>query len=121
MSTTATHTASTHEVNTAYVDLKLEAVVVPVADVDRAKTFYARLGWRLGADFAFDNGFRVVQFTPPGSGTSIQSGMMVTSVARGSAQSLYLIVSDIVAAHEQLLGRGAAVTEVLHASAPGGH
>jgi catechol 2,3-dioxygenase-like lactoylglutathione lyase family enzyme len=69
-------------------DLKLEVVVIPVADVDRAKEFYGRLGWRLDADFPFDNGFRVVQFTPPGSGTSVQFGALMTSAAPGSAQGL---------------------------------
>src|SRR5881227_383470 len=80
------------------VDLKLEVVVIPVSDVDRAKAFYAGLGWRLDADFPFDNGFRVVQFTPPGSGCSIQFGTDITSAVPGSAQVLYLIVSDIDAA-----------------------
>src|SRR5580765_8428052 len=76
-------------------DLKLEVVVTPVSDVDRSKKFYAGLGWRLDADFPFDNGFRIVQFTPPGSGSSIQFGMNITSAAPGSAHGLYLIVSDI--------------------------
>src|SRR5262245_3543373 len=75
------------------VDLKLEAVVIPVSDVDRAKDFYGNLGWRLDADFRFDNGFRVVQFTPPGSGCSVQFGTKITSAVPGSAQGLYLIVS----------------------------
>ena len=81
------------------VDMKLEVAVIPVSDVDRAKEFYGRLGWRLDADFRFDNGFRVVQFTPPGSGASIQFGTNVTPVAPGSAQSLYLVVSAIAAAY----------------------
>jgi catechol 2,3-dioxygenase-like lactoylglutathione lyase family enzyme len=101
------------------VDLKLEAVVIPVADVDRAKRFYGGLGWRLDADFPFDNGFRVVQFTPPGSGCSIQFGTNVTSAAPGSAQGLYLIVSDIAAARADLAARGAEVSAVFHAGAPG--
>ena len=101
------------------VDLKLEAVVIPVVDVDRAKEFYSRLGWRLDADFRFDNGFRIVQFTPPGSGCSIQFGTKITSAATGSAQSLYLVVPDIGAAREQLIARGADVSEVFHAGAPG--
>src|SRR6187402_2710964 len=92
------------------VDLKLEAVVIPVADVDRAKAFYASLGWRLDADFPFDNGFRVVQFTPPGSGTSIQFGSKITSAAPGSAQSNYLIVSDVEAARDELAARGVDVS-----------
>jgi len=87
----------------ASVDMKLEVVVIPVSDVDRAKEFYGKLGWRLDADFRFDNGFRVVQFTPPGSGASIQFGAKVTPAAPGSSQSLNLVVSNIVAAREQLL------------------
>src|SRR6266700_2958444 len=93
----------------ATVDMKFEVAVIPVSDVDRAKEFYERLGWRLDADFRFDNGFRVVQFTPPGSPSSIQFGTKVTSVAPGSAQNLYLAVSDITAARDQLVARGAAV------------
>ena len=103
----------------AKIDLKLEAVVIPVTDVDRAKHFYGSLGWRLDADFAFDNGFRVVQFTPPGSACSIQFGTKVTSAAPGSALGLYLIVSDIDAAHDELVAYGVAVSEVFHAGTPG--
>jgi catechol 2,3-dioxygenase-like lactoylglutathione lyase family enzyme len=99
--------------------MKLEAVVIPVSDVDRAKRFYGGLGWRFDADFAFDNGFRVVQFTPPGSGCSIQFGTNVTSAAPGSAQGLYLIVSEIEAARDQLIARGVEVSEVFHAATPG--
>jgi catechol 2,3-dioxygenase-like lactoylglutathione lyase family enzyme len=95
-------------------DQRLEVVVVPVSDVDRAKEFYAGLGWRLDADFAFDNGFRIVQLTPPGSGTSIQFGTKLTSAAPGSAEGLYLVVSDIAGARKELLGRGVAVGEVFH-------
>jgi catechol 2,3-dioxygenase-like lactoylglutathione lyase family enzyme len=101
------------------VDMKLEAVVIPVSDVDRAKRFYGSLGWRLDADFAFDNGFRVVQFTPPGSGCSIQFGTNVTSAVPGSAQGLYLIVSEIEAARDELVDRGVEVSEVFHAATPG--
>src|SRR5215467_9699847 len=101
------------------IDLKLEVVVIPVTDVDRAKRFYGSLGWRLDADFAFDNGFRVVQFTPLGSGCSIQFGTRITSAAPGSAQGLYLIVSDIEAARAELVARGAQVSEVFHAGTPG--
>jgi catechol 2,3-dioxygenase-like lactoylglutathione lyase family enzyme len=101
------------------VDLKLEAVVIPVSDVDRAKAFYAKLGWRLDADFAFDNGFRVVQFTPPGSGCSVQFGTKITPAAPGSAHGLYLIVDDIEAARAELAARGAEVSEVFHAGTPG--
>ena len=101
------------------VDMKLEVVVIPVSDVDRAKEFYGRLGWRLDADFPFDNGFRVVQFTPPGSGGSIQFGTNMTSAAPGSARGLYLIVSDIEAARDDLVARGAEVSDVFHAGSPG--
>jgi catechol 2,3-dioxygenase-like lactoylglutathione lyase family enzyme len=91
----------------ATVDMKLEIVVIPVSDVDRAKQFYANLGWRLDADFAADNDFRVIQFTPPGSPCSVIFGKNVTAAAPGSAQGLYLIVSDIGAAREELGARGA--------------
>jgi predicted enzyme related to lactoylglutathione lyase len=101
------------------VDLKLEVVVIPVSDVDRAKRFYEGLGWRPDADFAFDNGFRVVQFTPPGSGCSLQFGAKMTSAAAGSTQGLYLVVSDIEAARNELVARGASVSDVFHAGTPG--
>ena len=100
-------------------DLKLEVVVIPVADADRSKAFYAGLGWRLDADFSFDNGFRVVQFTPPGSGCSVQFGTKITWAAPGSAQGLYLVVADIKAARDQLAGLGADVSEVFHPGTPG--
>jgi catechol 2,3-dioxygenase-like lactoylglutathione lyase family enzyme len=103
----------------AKVATKLEAVVIPVSDVDRAKGFYARLGWRLDADFPFDNGFRVVQFTPPGSGCSVQFGAKITSAAPGSARGLYLIVSDIDAARDEIAGRGVTISDVFHAGTPG--
>jgi catechol 2,3-dioxygenase-like lactoylglutathione lyase family enzyme len=101
------------------VDLKLEVVVIPVADVDRSKAFYSGLGWRLDADFPFDNGFRVVQLTPPGSGASVQFGSNITTAAPGSAQGLYLIVSDIAAARADLAAGGADVSEVFHSGSPG--
>ena len=101
------------------VELKLEVVVIPVTDVERAKEFYGRLGWRLDADFPFDNGFRVVQFTPPGSGCSIQFGTNMTSATPGSARGLYLIVSDIEAARSELVTHGAEVSDVFHAETPG--
>jgi catechol 2,3-dioxygenase-like lactoylglutathione lyase family enzyme len=103
----------------AHVDLRLEAVVIPVSDVDRAKAFYGGLGWRLDADFQFDNGFRGVQFTPPGSGCSIQFGTKKTSAAPGSAQGLYLIVTDIEAARNVLVAHGVEVSEVFHPETPG--
>lgn len=101
------------------VDMKLEAVVIPVSDVERAKKFYSGLGWRLDADFSFDNGFRAIQFTPPGADCSIQFGARMTTSAPGSAQGLYLVVSDIQAAREDLLAHGVDVSEVFHAETPG--
>jgi len=96
------------------VDMKLEIVVIPVSDVDRAKRFYSKLGWRLDADFAAGDDFRVIQFTPPGSGCSVIFGKNVTAAAPGSAQGLYLIVSDIKAARDELLGRGVEISKVFH-------
>jgi catechol 2,3-dioxygenase-like lactoylglutathione lyase family enzyme len=120
MSTTQmTREQATKIPTAATVDLKLEVVVLPVSDVDRAKRFYQTLGWRLDADFAFPNGFRVVQFTPPGSGCSVQFGTNITSAAPGSAQGLYLVVSEIAAARDELAARGAEISEVFHAGAPG--
>jgi catechol 2,3-dioxygenase-like lactoylglutathione lyase family enzyme len=101
------------------MDVKLEVIVIPVADVDRAKEFYKKLGWRLDADFLFDNGFRIVQFTPPGSGCSVQFGKKITSAAPGSAQGLYLIVSDVEAARKDLVARGIEVSDVFHPGTPG--
>jgi len=101
------------------VDMSFEVVVIPVADVDRSKEFYTKLGWRLDADFPFDNGFRVVQFTPPGSGCSVQFGTKITSAPPGSAQGLYLIVSDVEAARKNLVARGIEVSEVFHPGTPG--
>jgi catechol 2,3-dioxygenase-like lactoylglutathione lyase family enzyme len=101
------------------VDVKLEVVVIPVSDVDRAKEFYGGLGWRLDVDLPFDNGVRIVQFTPPGSGCSIQFGAKITSAEPGSAQGLYLVVPDIEAARDDLAAHGAEVSEVFHAGAPG--
>jgi len=95
------------------VDLKLEVVTIPVSDVDRAKEFYGSLGWRLDADFA-TGGDHVVQFTPPGSACSIHFGTNLTPAAPGSAQGLLLIVSDIQAARDELVGRGVEVSEVFH-------
>jgi catechol 2,3-dioxygenase-like lactoylglutathione lyase family enzyme len=94
--------------------MKLEVIVIPVADVDRAKQFYDGLGWRLDADFAFDDGFRVIQFTPPGSQASVIFGTNVTAAAPGSAKGLYLVVSDIEAARKELLSRGVKVSEAFH-------
>jgi predicted enzyme related to lactoylglutathione lyase len=96
------------------LEMKLEIVVLPVSNVDRAKQFYGSLGWRLDADFAFDDGFRVIQFTPPGSGASVIFGANVTAAALGSAKGLYLIVSDIEAARKELLSRGVKVSGPFH-------
>lgn len=115
MSTTQVHSENvTGKAVAAKVDMKLEIVVIPVSDVDRAKEFYERLGWRLDADFDNGKDFRVIQFTPPGSGCSVIFGKSVTAAAPGSAQGLYLIVSDIEAAREELLGRGIEISEVFH-------
>jgi catechol 2,3-dioxygenase-like lactoylglutathione lyase family enzyme len=103
----------------AKADTKLEVVVIPVADVDRSKEFYTKLGWRFDADFPYDNGFRVVQFTPPGSGCSVQFGTKMTSAAPGSAQGLYVVVSDVEAARKDLVARGIDVSEVFHPGTPG--
>ena len=96
------------------VELKLEVVVIPVADVERAKRFYAGLGWRLDADFAVGAQFRIVQFTPPGSSCSIHFGTGVTDAVPGSARSLYLVVTDIEAARVELVGRDVDVSDVFH-------
>ena len=104
---------------TDIVDEKLEVVVIPVADVDRAKEFYLSLGWRLDADRAAGDSFRIVQLTPPGSDCSIQFGTGLTSAAPGSAQGLYLIVSDIEAARAELVTHGVEASEVFHEGAPG--
>jgi catechol 2,3-dioxygenase-like lactoylglutathione lyase family enzyme len=96
-------------------DFKLEVIVIPVSDVERAKEFYAGLGWRLDADFVIGDAFRIVQFTPPGSGCSVAFGKGVSSAAPGSAQG-ELIVSDIEAAREELVGRGVDASEVFHGS-----
>src|SRR5882757_8706007 len=102
----------------ATVDMKFEIVVIPVSDIDRAKDFYQKLGWRLDADYATDDKeFRVIQFTPPGSGCSVIFGKRVTAAAPGSSQGLYLIVSDIVTARKELLERGVEVSEVFHSDA----
>jgi catechol 2,3-dioxygenase-like lactoylglutathione lyase family enzyme len=93
--------------------------VLPVTDVDRAKAFYEGLAWRLDADFPVDEGFRVVQLTPPGSPASIQFGIGLTTQAPGSSQAMYLIVDDIEAARADLISRGADVSEIWHGRGPG--
>jgi catechol 2,3-dioxygenase-like lactoylglutathione lyase family enzyme len=100
-------------------DFMLEVVVLPVSDVDRAKSFYQGLGWRLDADVAPNADFRLVQLTPPGSRCSIQFGIGVTSAAPGSAESLYLAVANLAAAREELAARGAKVSEIFHEGSPG--
>ena len=102
------------EVSARAIGMKLEIVVIPVADIDRAKAFYGNLGWRLDADFASAGDWRVVQFTPPGSPASVIFGKNVTAAAPGSARGLYLIVSDIEAARSDLIRRGVKVSEVFH-------
>ena len=102
--------------NATTVDMKLEVVIIPVSDVDRAKDFYARLGWRLDGDFTAGNDWRGVQFTPPGSGCSVIFGKNVTTAAPGSARGLYLAVSNIESARKELLRRGVEVSEVFHGS-----
>ncbi len=96
------------------MDMKLEVVVVPVSDVDRAKDFYQTLGWREDADFATGPDFRVVQVTPPGSECSVIFGTGLTSATPGSADGLQLVVTDIEAARAELASRGAQVSDVFH-------
>ena len=121
MSSTQTiNEQATQTPTAATVDLKLEVVVIPVSDVDRAKRFYQGLGWRLDADFVAGDHWRVVQFTPPGSPCSIHFGKGLTTAVPGSAQNLYLVVSDIEAARAELLARGANVSEAFHFTGFGG-
>jgi catechol 2,3-dioxygenase-like lactoylglutathione lyase family enzyme len=100
------------------LEMKLEVVVIPVSDVDRAKKFYGDLGWRLDADFVAGDTFRVVQYTPPGSSCSIHFGKGLTKAAPGSAQGLYLVVSDVEVARRELVARGAGVGEIVHRTGP---
>ena len=101
------------------VDMKLEVVAIPVSDVERSKSFYSKLGWRLDADFAVGDHFRVVQFTPPGSPASIHFGKGASSAAPGSAQGLFLVVSDIEGSRAELVSRGVDVGEIFHVAGPG--
>jgi catechol 2,3-dioxygenase-like lactoylglutathione lyase family enzyme len=119
MNTQLRSVTATKAANAPKVDMKFEVAAIPVSDVDRAKSFYGDLGWRLDADFPVGNDFRVVQFTPPGSPASIHFGKGVTSAAPGSASGLYLIVSDIEAARAELVNRGVDVSEVFHRAGPG--
>ena len=95
------------------VDMHLEVDVIPVSDVDRSKQFYGRLGWRLDDDLVPGNGVRIIQFTPPGSGCSVTFGKGITAAAPGSAAGA-LVVSDIVAAHQDLVGRGIEASDMWH-------
>jgi catechol 2,3-dioxygenase-like lactoylglutathione lyase family enzyme len=119
MSTTEDRSDTSGTASVGRADKKLEVVVIPVSDAERAKGFYDRLGWRLDADRASGDDFRIVQFTPPGSDCSIQFGTNITSAAPGSAQNLYLVVSDIQAARDELVALGVGVSEVFHEGAPG--
>src|SRR6204780_202709 len=110
----ATNNEPASGASAAKVDMEFEVIVIPVSDVDRAKEFYGRLGWRLDADYDNGSDFRIIQFTPPGSGCSVIFGKNVTAATPGSAQGLYLIVSDITAARDDLLARGAKVSEAFH-------
>ena len=114
-----TDTPSSETLRPGTIDMKLEAVIIAVADADRSKRFYGGLGWRLDADFVVGDAFRVVQFTPPGSPCSIHFGKGLTSAAPGSAKGLYLVVSDIEAAHAELVARGVDASEVFHRAGPG--
>jgi catechol 2,3-dioxygenase-like lactoylglutathione lyase family enzyme len=110
----STNTVRGIDTSVAPVNMKFEIVVIPVSDVDRAKEFYAKLGWRLDADYDNGKDFRIIQFTPPASGCSVIFGKNVTPAAPGSAQGLYLIISDIQAARKELLDRGVQISEVFH-------
>jgi len=114
MTSTQLDDGATRANGAATMDMKLEVVLLPVADVDRAKQFYEGLGWRLDADFPVGDDFRVVQLTPPGSDAAIIFGDGVTSAAPGSIDGLQLVVSDIEAARAELAGRGVDISEVFH-------
>ena len=102
-----------YDAGTARVDMRLEVMIIPVSDVDRSKKFYERLGWNLDRDVAPMEGLRIVQFTPPGSGTSVTFGRGLTTAAPGSAEG-ELVVSDIEAAYDELVGRGIEVSDIWH-------
>jgi catechol 2,3-dioxygenase-like lactoylglutathione lyase family enzyme len=105
--------------STRATDMKLEVIVIPIWDVERSKRFYGDLGWRLDADFAVGDDFHAIQFTPPGSPSSIHFGKGITSATPGSARGLYLVVSDIVAARAELIAHGVEVSEIFHRAGPG--
>ena len=120
MADTGVSSEPTSEVQRALgVDMNLEVVALPVSDVDRAKSFYGSLGWRLDIDLVVSDDVRTVQFTPPHSGCSIQFGKGGTTAEPGSAQGLILVVDDIDAARDDLIGRGVDVSEVQEARPPG--
>lgn len=104
--------------NSTAVDMNIEALVVPVSDVDRAKRFYATLGWRLDADVSAGD-LRLIQFTPPGSGCSVQFGVKLTTAAPGSGQDVYLVVSDLESTRNELVARGVKVGGIFHEGVPG--
>jgi len=114
MSTQTIHEGDTHIRTAAATDLKLEVVVMPVSDVDRAKRFYESLGWRLDADFASGDDWRLVQMTPPGSPCSVMFGKGFTPAMPGSVQGTFLVVDDLEAARARLIERGLEVSEVFH-------
>jgi catechol 2,3-dioxygenase-like lactoylglutathione lyase family enzyme len=114
MSTQTIHEDATHNRSATTTDLKLEVVVIPVSDVDRAKRFYESLGWRLDADFASGDDWRLVQMTPPGSPCSVMFGKGFTPAVPGSAQGTFLVVADLEAARAQLIGQGVQVSDVFH-------
>ena len=114
MTTQTIHEAATHVRTAATTDLKLEVVVIPVSDVDRARRFYESLGWRLDADFASGDDWRLVQMTPPGSPCSVMFGRGFTPAAPGSVQGTFLVVDDLGSARARLIGRGVEVSEVFH-------
>src|SRR5215207_4490197 len=114
MSSTQTVNEHAPELPATAIDLKLEVVPLPVADVDRAKRFYEGLGWRLDADFSSGEEWRVVQLTPPGSPCSVSFGKGYTTAVPGSVQGTFLVVEDIQAARTELIGRGVDVSEVFH-------
>ena len=118
MSSTAVR-ATPQSSKAAAIAYKLEAIVIPVSDVDRAKNFYVGLGWRVDADFVISDALRLLQLTPPGSPCSIHFGKGVTPAAPGSARGLFLIVTDVVAARAELVDRGVAISEVFHVTGPG--
>jgi catechol 2,3-dioxygenase-like lactoylglutathione lyase family enzyme len=119
MNTQVRNITTAETANARLLDMKLEVVAIPVSDVERSKAFYSKLGWRLDADFAVGDHFRVVQFTPPGSPASIHFGKGATPAQPGSAQGLFLVVSDIEAARAELVSHGVEVGEIFHVAGPG--